>query len=110
MKRFQRFSMVAFLITLLIIPQSGCAAKDPATDTRFLLNTVCTVTLYEPADTELVQDALDLCQEYENLLSRTIETSDVSRINAAGGAPVAVDGRTAQVVNLGLHYGELSEG
>ena len=51
-----------------------------------------------------------MCTRYENLFSRTIETSDVSKINAAQGAPVEVDPETAELLEKGLYYGRLSEG
>lgn len=51
-----------------------------------------------------------LCERYENLFSRTIPTSDVSRINGARGKVVAVAAETAQLVARALTYCEKSGG
>ncbi len=51
-----------------------------------------------------------LCERYENLFSRTIPTSDVSRINGAQGEAVAVAAETAQLVARALTYCEKSGG
>ena len=51
-----------------------------------------------------------LCERYENLFSRTIPTSDVSRINGAQGEAVAVATETAQLVARALTYCEKSGG
>ena len=51
-----------------------------------------------------------LCERYENLFSRTIPASDISRINSAGGEAVAVAAETAQLVARALTYCEKSGG
>ena len=51
-----------------------------------------------------------LCERYENLFSRTIPTSDISRINGAQGEAVAVATETAQLVARALTYCEKSGG
>ena len=51
-----------------------------------------------------------MCERYENLFSRTIPTSDVSRINDAQGEAVAVATETAQLVARALTYCEKSGG
>ena len=51
-----------------------------------------------------------MCERYENLFSRTIPTSDVSRINGAQGEAVAVATETAQLVARALTYCEKSDG
>lgn len=91
---------------------SGCQAleEEPVTSSRLLLDTVCTVTLYEPADPELVSQALDLVAHYESLLSATIEGSEIWNINHSQGEPVPVCSETAKVLRLGLQYSEISQG
>jgi len=105
------------ILTILIILAAfcfigGCAKQppQPASETRFLLDTVCTITVYGGADASLPGKALDLCAEYEGLLSRTVEGSDIWRINHAGGEPVTVDPRTAELVEDALEFGDFSGG
>lgn len=94
---------------------TGCTKKEEEVEltlsnTSFLFNTVITIELYDYEDETVLNEALNLCQEYENLFSRTIETSDISRINTANGEPVIVSDDTIELLQLGLYYSELSDG
>lgn len=102
----------------LIIPQTGCAEKevDPVTLQNFYFDTVCSITVYNmegmsqsKADSA-IYDAFDLCSYYENLLSKTKEGSDIYKINHAGGAPVECNDETIELIQAGIHYGDLSDG
>ncbi len=77
-----------------------------------MLNTFVTVTLYDTDDQEILDGCFDLCAEYENLLSRTKENSEVYRLNhrAAGERSIEVSEKTAEVIAKGLEYSRLSEG
>jgi len=91
----------------------GCAQKqppEPLSETRLLLDTVCTITIYDSADPALLTETLDLCAAYESLFSRTVEGSDIWRLNHAGGAPVTVDAATVELLRAGLFYGDFSGG
>ena len=50
------------------------------------------------------------CEYFESKFSRTIETSDIGRINAAAGAPVEVAPETADIIEKALAYCEKSGG
>ena len=77
-----------------------------------MLNTFVTVTLYDTDDQEILDGCFDLCAEYENLLSRTKETSEIYRLNhrAEGERSLQVSEKTAQVIAKGLEYSRLSDG
>lgn len=80
---------------------SASATVDPAAKTSgvgFYFDTVVTVTLYG-ADDALLQDIWKACERYENMLSKTVEGSDVSRINNAQGQTVTVDAETWNVLS-----------
>ncbi len=97
----------------IIITHTGCKNQDPVEQTEFLLNTVCTITVYdlkETEATEAIQTGFDCCREYENLLSKTVEGSDIYKLNHAKGRPVAVSDPTLEVIKQGVRYGDLSEG
>lgn len=95
---------------------SGCTANiqdtggDPISSTGFMLDTVITITLYDGLSQENLDGALSVCSEYEQLLSKTIEGSDVWRINHAKGAPTEVDSDTIEVISTALRYSELCGG
>ena len=54
--------------------------------------------------------AMECCRAYEKLFSRTLERSDVSRLNEANGSMVRLDPRTAELLERGLAYCAISEG
>ena len=95
---------------------SGCkrteAPADPISRSAFLLNTFVTVTLYDSQDEAVLEGSLDLCRQYEELLSTTIDTSEVSRINhrSPDETAVTVSQETAELIRKGLEYGERTEG
>ena len=103
------------LLALLIITQTGCGANPErkVSDSGFYLDTECTITVYDMDESEaagLIAGAFDLCADYESKLSKTIEGSDVDRINNAGGKPVKVSEETLDVISLGLEAGKESDG
>lgn len=93
---------------------SGCAGlhgkKKELRATGFYFDTVITVTLYENGSQQLLDECMELAGYYEQLLSATVEGSDVWRINHSGGQPVTVDQDTLTVLETALFYAELSEG
>ena len=61
---------------------SGCARKiEPITKSSFMLNTFVTVTLYDTDDPDILNGSLELCRSYENIFSRTIEASEIYKLN-----------------------------
>lgn len=91
---------------------SASATVDPAVKTSgvgFYFDTVVTVTLYG-ADDALLQDIWKACERYENMLSKTVEGSDVSRINNAQGQTVTVDAETWNVLSEAKKLNRLTGG
>ena len=76
--------------------------------TVFCFDTVC--TLRGVMGQDVLDEATALCERFEQLFSRTIESSDVGRINAAAGAPTKVDEKTAELITLALDYSRQSGG
>lgn len=133
-KKFVKKAVLALLIIALIIPQSACksngqnaASNQGISKTGFFLDTVCSITIYGLADEDgrlaamsgeemekecylIITDAFKLCSEYENMLSKTIETSDIARINNAEGKAVTVSDETIEVLKKGMEFGRLSRG
>ena len=101
MKKFASLNLALVLLLLC-----GCTAQENK-DTRFLLDTV--VTLTAACDSETLDGAFLLCEEYENLLSRTIAGSDVHTLNNSSGF-VEVNEATKEIIENSIHYGSLSNG
>lgn len=102
------------LCILMLLFISGCsksaAAGNSLKTTGVYFDTVISVELWGTDDESLLDRCKELCTRYEQLFSRTIDTSDVSKINASGGIPVEVDAETATLLEKGIYYSRLSEG
>jgi thiamine biosynthesis lipoprotein len=70
---------------------------------------VITLTAYTE-DGQILKDAMEECGRYEQMLSRTIEGSDVWRINHANGKPVEVSEDTAAILRCAAEISENSSG
>ena len=85
------------------------AAGQQTSGIGFYFDTVVSVTLYD-ADENLLSDVWTMCSRYESLLSKTVEGSDVWRINHAKGEPVTVDPETWQLLKHALEIHDAAEG
>ena len=118
---------LVLLLALVIITQTGCGSDstEPVTGENYLLDTVCTITIYEmtgedgssasassmqkDAD-QAIDAAFDLCAALDKTLSRTNDVSDISKINSAGGDWTEVSEDTLRLLHEGVRYSELSGG
>lgn len=130
MKRIVKKIAVLLLITVLIIPQAACGAngggqgaandgkeiRGPVTGQDFHFDTVCQITIYsmdhmtQAAADDALEQAFALCGTYEDMLSKTLEGTDIYKINHAGGKPVECDPETVEIIRMGLRYAEMSDG
>lgn len=78
-------------------PTVNAAAITQKSAVGFFFDTVVTVNFYGADDT-LLEDVWATCGRYEALLSKTIDGSDVDRINKAAGQPVTVDPDTYDIL------------
>ena len=111
---------VSILAILGIIFVTGCSktSKDkgvePISATEFVFNTVSMISIYENKgdkdSNEIINEAFDLCVEYEHLFSRTYEGSDIWNINNSEGKPVLVSDETIYLLDHSSYYGHLSSG
>ena len=106
-----RLSRLVLLFLLLCI-LCGCSVttKEPLSKTGFHFDTVITITLYDSKNEELLNTCFDYCKDLENLVSRTIPTSDISRINKSAGSSVIVSDTTIELLKKGIEFGELTDG
>ena len=87
----------------------GCAPQ-PVTRQSFALDTLVSVTLYDPADADLPERCFALIREKEALLSKTVPGSDVWNVNHAQGRPTEVAEETARLLTLALECSRISGG
>lgn len=105
------------LIILIIVVAVTHRAKARLTDdgisvtnSGFYFDTVITITLYGTSDDDLIDACFERCAEYESLLSRTAQGSDVWNINHAKGEKTEVDERTAFLIQKALSFCDLTDG
>ena len=97
------FLTFSFLLT-------GCSTKDQSQSlsmTGTYFDTVVKIEVWG-ADSKIMDGCKDICEKYEQLLSPTIDSSEISQINQAQGASVSVSKETADLIELGKYYGDLS--
>lgn len=97
----------------LIISQTGCGSEEPVSENQFLLDTICTITvdgMKKDEAEQVIARAFETCRDYENMLSKTVEGSDIYKLNHAGGKAVTVQDETLALLKKGIAYGRLSEG
>ena len=118
-KRYARSAAKALLagliLLLTIIPQAGCGSHEaePVSGSDVYLDTQCDITVFgmkESEAQEIITGAFGEIASYESHLSRTIEGSDVDRVNHAEGKTVTVDSGTAEAILAGLEAGKYSNG
>lgn len=87
---------------------------EPISGTGFKLNTVVTIKIYDSTDQSLIDEALALCDRYEDIFSRTAAASELYKLNEgtlpAGNGGYTVSDDLAELITIGLEYGEASEG
>ena len=106
-----RYGIMAMLLAVILLCSGFSAEKEPqkVSEVGFYLDTVITLTAYTE-NNQLLKDAMEECGRYEKLLSRTIEGSDVWRINHAEGRPVTVSEHTCRILRCALEISRLSDG
>lgn len=113
MKRIWKRALSCALAACFVFAAASCASKPKSayiSDTKFLLNTTCTISLYDKQDRAVLRGVFDLCGHYDKLFSMTDTGSDIYKINHAGGKPVSVDADTVAVIEDGLNYSRESNG
>lgn len=100
--------IAACLLALTLLLPVGCRREIAHSASFLACDTVVTITAY--ALQETVNATERVAEDYERLLSKTVEGSDVWRLNHANGEPVEVHPETAALLRLAVEIGEASDG
>lgn len=100
--------VVALALALVLL--TGCQPKPPEKKSvvGFYFDTVITLSAFVEDD-KVLKEALDECARYEKLFSRTIQGSDIWRINEESG-PVQVSPETIEMLTDALEVSKASGG
>lgn len=97
------------LLTLL----TGCAGRQAKiqSKTDFVLDTACTITLYDKAPEGTLEKAFDLLRHVNTTMTIDGKDSELIDVNRAAGAhPVTVSEETYGVIKDGVHFSKLTGG
>ncbi len=108
----------ALLFLLSCTALAGCASgnrshsSDPISRSDFILNTYVTITIYDTSDESVLDGALELCADCENIFSRTLPGSELWDVNhrAADEQTLTVSDDMATVIEKGIYYSALTDG
>lgn len=98
---------ISVYIILLLLSLCGCNRNTEISDTRFVLDTVATLTA--DCDEKILDGAFSVCSDYEKMLSRTVKDSDVYKLNQSLGF-TKVSNETLEIIKRSLYYSSLSGG
>lgn len=112
--------VVLLTVYILVYNNDREDKKDigkPIQKSSFLLNTIVTITVYDSQDEGIIDGAMKLIKDYEEIYSRTIETSELYKLNhgnlekADGGLySYKITNTLADILDKGLYYSNLSGG
>lgn len=105
------FRLSWFLPLLMMFTSCSERLEVPYSDTRFALGTTCTITVYRNRDIDAVDDAFEVVQEVESLMSAHLESSEVAELNRnAGEGPVSLSRESWYLLGRALEYATISRG
>lgn len=110
-KRKQKYTAAVLVLSSLcmLCACSSSPASESLRATGTYFDTVVTVEIWDGTQ-DILDQCMELCDSYEQMFSSSVEGSDVSRINSAGGSPVEVSAETAELIGQSLYYSDLSGG
>ena len=103
-------NILILCFTLLLLTGCSLQTAEPITKTGIYFDTVVQIDIYDSDDISLIEQCFDYCREFEQTVSRTIETSEIYRLNHANGNPVEVSNVTLELIKKGIEYGDLTNG
>ena len=113
MKIFFRKLKTAFfspLLILCILSACSCQTRlsDPVTVTGYKLNTYVQISSYINVSKSVLNGCLDLCDTYEQLCSRTLESSTLYAVNHRQTDEIPAE--LGELIATGLDYCRISGG
>ncbi len=136
------FLVVSVLLLWFGIRQGqmpGGGKQKECSITGFAFDTVYTITIYQGGNQEMLDACVAKCTQYEQIFSRTLETSELYRVNqlsgeyeagnqetigrlqrekklpayqvlADGSLEIEISEPLAELIAAGIRYGEISQG
>ena len=100
----------ALLLTGCSGAKSSTQTDQDLTYTDMLFDTVINIQILDPADVSFLDCLKKICKKYVTMFSTTNTDSELYKLNHANGQPFTVSSETANLIQDGIHYSELSGG
>lgn len=112
-KTGKQLLLTALLITALLLSSCSLPNKSRAnyiSDTAVCLDTFITITLYGCSDKSILKQCFLIVNQYQNIYSRTLNYSELYKINQSHERRIAISDEMAEIIKIGLKYGEITDG
>lgn len=106
----KKFAILCFICLFIFV---SCEQKqiEPVKKTEFLLDTICTITIFNKVKNDVLDSAFYEIKRLENLLSTRVNDSEISSVNSnAGLSRVHVSDEVFEIIKSAVEYSELSGG
>lgn len=108
MKKIRLFFL---LICMMCILFTGCSRNaQPISKSGIYFDTVITITVYDESHIPFLDECFVMAEKYENLFSKTVENSDVYKINHSNGQETVVNAETFYLIEKALSFAQASDG
>ncbi len=109
MRKLLKICTLFFVCCLFL---SGCntSENELIERTGIYFDTVINIKIYDSKDAALLDQCFAYCDEFEKTVSRTLESSEIYKLNHAGGSPVEVSDMTLDLIKKGIAYGDFTNG
>ena len=116
MKKLNKITYFSYVILVILIlgflltacQKPAVTLTTPESVNGFKLNTYVQIDSYTSVSKNTLTEALNLCDYYENIFSRTKEDSELSRVNSNQTTDISKE--LYELISAGLEYAALSNG
>lgn len=114
--KLRKLSTILAICITVLIALSGCSSKNssektPISDSAFLLDTVCTITIYDSDNKDNIQKAFDEIKRLESILNVDKAGSDLDKLYRNAGIQwTTIEPETLELLKISKKYSNLSEG
>lgn len=108
--------IICFILIVFVIGCSACSSREtaPVSMTNYYFDTVVTITIYnyseEDNPTDIINECFNICNKYDNLLSRTDTNSVIYSINNRNDNQLNIDSDVAQIITDSLNFSKETKG
>lgn len=112
-KKKKTIFLLSLMFSLLIL--TGCGSDSAenlpeAEDNAFLMDTLVQMRAHGENAEVAVEESMERIKNIENLMSRTIEDSDIYQLNNNPSQDISISQETKQVLEKAMYYAEITEG